>query len=121
MDAFSDSQLVVNPVQRDYLARDMRMTAYLDEVKSMSQKIKSFTIRQIPREENRKADAPANLTSTFDFISDRSIPLQFLSNPSIEIAKPVCPAETDLTWMDEIIAYVQHGSLPTKKLQARQI
>ena len=116
MDAFSDSQLVMNRVQGDYLVRDTRMADYLDEVKSMSQKIKSFTIRQIPREENRKADALANLASTFDFISDRSIPLEFMSNPSIEIAKPICPTETNPTWMDEIITYLQHGALPTDKL-----
>ena len=65
------------------------MAAYLDEVKSMSQKIKSFIICQIPKEENKKADAFANLASTFDFVSDRNIPLEFLSYPSIEIAKPV--------------------------------
>ena len=97
------------------------MVAYLDEVKSMSQKIKSFTIRQIPKEDNRKADAFANLASTFDFVSNRSIPLEFLSNPSIEIAIYVGPIEIDPTWMDEIIAYLQHGTLPTDKLQARRI
>ena len=43
MDAFSDSQLVVNQVYWDYLAKDTRMAAYLDEVKIMSKKIKDFT------------------------------------------------------------------------------
>ena len=42
LDTFSDSQLVVNQVQCDYLAKDTRMLAYLDEVKNMSQKIKDF-------------------------------------------------------------------------------
>ena len=54
------------------------MVAYLDEVKAMSMKIKNFKIRQIPRKENKKADALANLASTFDLISDKSIPLEFL-------------------------------------------
>ena len=112
---------LVNQVQGDYLAKDTRMVAYLDEVKIMSKKIKDFTIRQIPREENKKADALANLVSTFDFILDRSIPLEFLSNPSIENTKLVCPTKIDPTWMDEIIAYLQHGTLPTDKLQARRI
>ena len=97
IDTFSDSQLVVNQVQGEYLARDTRMAAYLDEVKSMSQKIKNFTIRQILKKENIKVNTLANLASTFDFVSDRSIPLKFLSNPSIEIAKPVCPTEIDPT------------------------
>ena len=121
MDTFNDSQLVVNQVQGDYLAKDMQMAAYLDNVKIMSKKIKDFTIRQIPRKENKKADALANLASTFDFISDRSIHLEFLPNPSIDIIEPVCSVEADPTWMDEIIAYLQHGTLPTDKLQARRI
>ena len=37
------------------------MVAYLDEMKSISMKIKDFKIHQIPRKENRKADALANL------------------------------------------------------------
>ena len=88
----------------------------MDEVKIMSKKIKNFTIRQISREENKKVDALANLTSIFDFISDRSIHLEFLPNPSIDIIKPICPVEADPTWMDEIIAYIKHGTLPTDKL-----
>ncbi|GFZ07006.1 hypothetical protein Acr_18g0011760 [Actinidia rufa] len=84
LDVFSDSQLVVNQVQGDYLAKDARMMAYLGEVKAASAKIKDFKIRQIPWEENKKADALSNLASTFESISDRCIPLEFLASPSIE-------------------------------------
>ena len=73
MDTFNDSQLVVNQVQGEYLAKDHRMVAYLDEVKNVLMKIKDFKICQIPREENKKADALGNLTSTFDFISPQSV------------------------------------------------
>ena len=59
------------------------MMAYLDEVKNVSMKIKDFKILQIPREENKKADALTSLASTFDFILDRNIPLVFLTSPSI--------------------------------------
>ena len=48
LDAFNDSQLVVNQVQGDYLAKGM--VAYLDEVKPMSTKIRDFKIYQIPQE-----------------------------------------------------------------------
>ena len=97
LDAFNDSQLVVNQVQRDYLAKDLQMVAYLDKVKAMSTNIKDFKIHQIPREENKKSDALANLASTFEFISDRSIPMEFL---------PSCQIAADPTWMDDIIAYL---------------
>ena len=44
LDTFSDSQLVVNQVQGDYLAKDLQMVAYVDEVENMSMKIKDFKI-----------------------------------------------------------------------------
>ncbi|GFY87607.1 hypothetical protein Acr_05g0012460 [Actinidia rufa] len=97
LDTFNDSQLVVNRVQGDYLTKNTRMVAYLDEVKNMSNKIKDFTIFQIPIEENKKADALVNLTSIFDFILDRNIPLEFLPSPSIRVAKSVCQTGLGLT------------------------
>ena len=76
------------------------MVAYLDEVKNISMKIKDFNNGQFPKEENKKADALANLASAFDFISDRNIPLEFLPNPSIEVVKTVCQAEASPSgWM----------------------
>ena len=47
LDAFSDSQRVVNQVQGDYLTKYLRMVAYLDEVKEVSKKIKNLKIYQI--------------------------------------------------------------------------
>ena len=98
--------LAVNQVQEDYLAKDTRMVAYLDEVKTIFKKIRDFRIHQIPREENKKADALVSLTSAFDFISNRSIPLEFLANSRIEVAKSIFQAETCPTWLDDIIAYL---------------
>ena len=106
LNAFSDSQLVVNQVQGDYLPKDLWMVAYLDKVKNMSMKIKAFKIRQILREKNKKADALANLASIFDFILDRNIPLKFLPSPSIEVSKTVYQVKASPTWMDDIIAYL---------------
>ena len=92
------------------------MVAYLDEVKAISMKIKDFKICQISREENKKVDALANLASAFDFIPDRSIPLEFLPDPSIDITKIVCQATTNPTWMDDIITYLKDGELSFDKL-----
>ena len=69
------------------------MVTYLDEVKNMWMKIKDFKICQIPKEENKKTDALTNLASAFDLISDKSKPLEFLPNPSVEVAKTVYQAK----------------------------
>ena len=73
------------------------MMAYPDKVKTMSAKIQGFKIHQISREENKKVDALANLASAFDFISDRSILLEFLQSSNIDIAKTICQAIADPT------------------------
>ncbi|GFS30826.1 hypothetical protein Acr_00g0014380 [Actinidia rufa] len=62
------------------------MVAYLDKMKAISMKIKDFKFCQILRVENKKADALTNLASAFDFISDRRVLLEFLPNPSIDVA-----------------------------------
>ncbi|GFS29093.1 hypothetical protein Acr_00g0005320 [Actinidia rufa] len=105
-------------VYGDYLTKDLRIVAYLDKVKAMSMKIKKFKIRQILREENKKADALTNLASIFEFISNRSIPLELLPSPRIDIAKAVSQTIIDLMWMDDIITYIKDGKLPSNKLQA---
>ncbi|GFZ05230.1 hypothetical protein Acr_17g0008020 [Actinidia rufa] len=121
LNAFSDSQLVVNQVQGDYLTKDSRMVAYLDKAKTMTVKIQNFKICQIPKEENKKDDALPNLASAFYFISDRSVPMEFLPNPSIEVSKTVCQIEAEPTWMDDITAYLRDRTLPPDKLQSRRI
>ncbi|GFZ18368.1 hypothetical protein Acr_27g0001070 [Actinidia rufa] len=52
---------------------------------------------------------------------DRCIPLEFLASPSIEAGNLVLQVGENPTWMDEIIAYLQEGTLPRDKLQARRI
>ncbi|GFS32087.1 hypothetical protein Acr_00g0020740 [Actinidia rufa] len=89
LNSFSDSQLMVTQVQGDYLTKDYKMVAYLDEVKTITAKIQNFKILQISKEENKKANALANLAPAVNFISNKSIPLEFLLNPSIEVAKPI--------------------------------
>ncbi|GFZ03496.1 hypothetical protein Acr_16g0001200 [Actinidia rufa] len=116
LDAFSDSQLIINQVQGEYLTKDHRMMAYLNKVKNVSMKIKDFKIFQIPREENRKADALANLASAFDFISNRYIPLEFLRNSSIQVAQSVYQTEASLTWIEDFTAYLRDRTLPNDKL-----
>ncbi|GFY92947.1 hypothetical protein Acr_08g0013430 [Actinidia rufa] len=83
--------------------------------------LKEFKINQIPREDNKKADALANLASTFEFISDRCIPLEFLTHPSIGVANQILQTEENPTWLDEIIDYLRKGILPKDKLQARRL
>ena len=52
---FSDFQLIVSQVMREYEARDAVMAAYLSKVKERAKCIKKFEIKHVPRSENRQA------------------------------------------------------------------
>ncbi|GFY99328.1 hypothetical protein Acr_13g0007290 [Actinidia rufa] len=54
-------------------------------------------------------------------VFNRRIPLEFLASPSIEVANLVLQVRENPAWMDEIIAYLQEGTLQRGKLQARRI
>jgi len=62
--AFSDSQLIVSQVTREYEARDAGMMAYLAKVKKCSESFKAFEINRAPQSKNRQADALPKLASS---------------------------------------------------------
>ena len=122
LDVFSDSQLVVNQVQWDYLTNDPKLMAYLNKIKSLVIKIKNFKIQQIPWEKNKQADILENLTSTYNFSKNKNIALEFWLKPSIDTVKIDVPhTMTQPTRMDNIAKYLWSGELLPDKLQARQI
>ncbi|GJU20349.1 reverse transcriptase domain-containing protein [Tanacetum coccineum] len=57
LEANVDSRLVANHVLGAYVAKEDNMIQYLDKTKSLIQGFDRFTIRQVPRGDNKKADA----------------------------------------------------------------
>ncbi|XP_074313889.1 uncharacterized protein LOC141649088 [Silene latifolia] len=72
---YSDSFLVVNHVNNEYVARDSKMIAYLNVATEQKLKFRSFKITQVPRDQNVEADALATLGATFKPIELSSIPM----------------------------------------------
>nr|GEV94972.1 hypothetical protein [Tanacetum cinerariifolium] len=58
-----DSKLVANQVNRIYIAKESSMIRYLEKVKNLTNTFKGFSIKQIPRWENKKADALSKISS----------------------------------------------------------
>lgn len=83
---FIDSQLVVNQVNCNYEARDLNMIAYLERVNELLKDFERFEIRQIPREQNQRADALAQLASTPEGNLLRSVPIATI--PELSILRP---------------------------------
>ena len=59
----SDSQLVVGQIQQEYEVRDERMVHYLNGVESRLAKLFNWRVKRIPREENGKVDALAEVAA----------------------------------------------------------
>ncbi|GJY45403.1 reverse transcriptase domain-containing protein [Tanacetum coccineum] len=59
-----DSRLVANQVNGTYVAKEADRIHYLEKVKALTGGFKAFTIKQIPRSENKKADALSKIAST---------------------------------------------------------
>ena len=54
----------MNQLLGTYQARDLKMTSYLEHVKTLQSTFEKFNITQIPRLENSHSDALANLGSS---------------------------------------------------------
>ena len=61
---YSDSQLVVRHVQKEYEAKDERMARYLTKVRDTLQRFTEWTIEKIKRTENGRADVLAGIAAS---------------------------------------------------------
>nr|GEZ20013.1 reverse transcriptase domain-containing protein [Tanacetum cinerariifolium] len=63
-------KLVANQVLGTYIAKEENMIKYMDKVKSLVSRFTNFSISQVPRSKNKKADALSKITSTsFAYLS----------------------------------------------------
>ncbi|XP_077223955.1 uncharacterized protein LOC143857414 [Tasmannia lanceolata] len=121
LNAYSDSQLVVNQVQVTYEARDERMIRYLAKVCQLVDKFKNFEVVRIPRTENTKADVLSKLAAS-GYTALGNICMEFLKNSIIECeVVEVMQVDNEPCWMDEIIDYLREGKLPGDKKEACEV
>ncbi|XP_024021745.1 protein NYNRIN-like [Morus notabilis] len=118
---FSDSQLVVGQVKKEYQAHGVKMGAYLRKVKEELIKFKNYEILQIPRAKNANADALAKLASSKDSGTLGVVPIKELERPTIEEKAKALIVQTDENWMTPLIQYLMDAQLPSNKDEARWI
>jgi ribonuclease HI len=58
---FADSELLVKQIQGTYKVKSLDLKPLYDQAKTLISKLKDFSIRHVPREQNREADRLANL------------------------------------------------------------
>ncbi|GJV91414.1 reverse transcriptase domain-containing protein [Tanacetum coccineum] len=117
-----DSRLVANQVNGTYVAKETDMIRYLEKVKTLTSSFKAFLIKQVPRNENKKADALSKIASTSFAHLSKQVLVKELKEKSISAAEvlAVVKEEGD-TWMTPIFKYLSDGTLPAEWKKARAV
>ncbi|GJY34117.1 reverse transcriptase domain-containing protein [Tanacetum coccineum] len=117
-----DSKLVANQVLGAYVAKEENMIKYLEKVKSLVSGFANFSISQVPRSKNKKADAMSKIASTSFAHLSKQVLVEILKEKSIQEKEVTTVVEEDgLTWMTPIIEYLKEGTLPDDKKEASKL
>ena len=81
---FSDSQLIVCQVRKEFQAKGGNLPAYLSKAWELLHDFDRYSINHIPREENMKADSLAKYSSTGEAQLLGLVPVEVLSAPSTD-------------------------------------
>ncbi|GJT25230.1 reverse transcriptase domain-containing protein [Tanacetum coccineum] len=117
-----DSDLVANQVNGSYVAKESGMVQYLEKVKTLASNFKEFSIKQVSRSKNKKADALSKIASTsFTYLS-KQVLVEELKEKSIHEKEVLAIVEEERqTWMTPICEYLMKGILPEDKKKARVV
>nr|GFA28314.1 reverse transcriptase domain-containing protein [Tanacetum cinerariifolium] len=82
----------------------------------------TFSISQVPRRKNKKADAFSKITSTSFAHLSKQVLVKLLENKSIKEKEVATVIEEDgPTWMTQLVEYLKEGVLPGDKKEARKL
>ncbi|GKA00468.1 reverse transcriptase domain-containing protein [Tanacetum coccineum] len=117
-----DSRLVANQVNGTYVAKETDMVRYLEKVKTLTNSFKAFSIKQVPRSENKKADALSKIRSTSFAHLSKQVLVEKLKEKSISAEEVLAVVEEEGdTWMTPIFKYLMDGTLPVEVKKARAV
>ncbi|GKC95734.1 reverse transcriptase domain-containing protein [Tanacetum coccineum] len=117
-----DSRLVANQVNGTYVAKEVDMIRYLEKVRTLASSFKAFSIRQVPRSENKKADALSKIASTSFAHLSKQVLVEELKEKSIgEVEILAVVEEEGDTWMTPIFEYLTEETLPADVKKARAV
>ncbi|GJY31827.1 reverse transcriptase domain-containing protein [Tanacetum coccineum] len=117
-----DSKLVANQVNGVYVAKESSMIKYLEKVKNLASTFREFSIKQVPRGENKKADALSKIASTSFAHLSKQVLVEELKEKSIDEKEVLAVVEEKgHTWMTPVYEYLTEGVLLEEKRKARAI
>nr|GEV43713.1 reverse transcriptase domain-containing protein [Tanacetum cinerariifolium] len=117
-----DSKLVANQVLGTYVAKEDNMIKYLEIVRGLISGFTTFSISQVPRSKNKKADVLSKIASTSFAHLSKQVLVEVLENKSIKEKEVAAVIEEDgPTWMTQLVDYLKEGVLPGDKKEARKL
>ncbi|GJY36207.1 reverse transcriptase domain-containing protein [Tanacetum coccineum] len=117
-----DARLVANEVNGSYIAKESGMVQYLKKVKTLASNFKEFSIKQVPRSENKKADALSKIASTSFTHLSKQVLVEELKEKSIHEKEVLAIVEEEgKTWMTPICEYLTKEILSQDKKKARVV
>nr|GEU90864.1 reverse transcriptase domain-containing protein [Tanacetum cinerariifolium] len=117
-----DSKLVANQVNRIYIAKESSMIRYLEKVKNLANTFKEFSIKKIPRGENKKANALSKIASTSFAHLSKQVLVEELREKAIDEKEILVVVEEEgHTWMTPVCEFITKGVLPEEKKKARTV
>ncbi|GJX36170.1 reverse transcriptase domain-containing protein [Tanacetum coccineum] len=122
LQAHVDSRLVANQVNGSYVAKESGMIQYLNKVKTLTRSFREFSIKQVPRSENKKADALSKIASTSFAHLSKQVLVEELKEKSINEKEILAVVEEEgNTWMTPICEYLTKEILSVDRKKARAI
>ncbi|GKA01732.1 reverse transcriptase domain-containing protein [Tanacetum coccineum] len=117
-----DSKLVANQVLGTYVAKEENMVKYLEKTKSLISGFANFSISQVPRSKNKKADALSKIASTSFAHLSKQVLVEILKEKSIQEEEVATVVEEEgPTWMTPIMEYLKDGTLPGDRKEASKL
>nr|GEW67030.1 reverse transcriptase domain-containing protein [Tanacetum cinerariifolium] len=116
------SKLVANQVLGTYVAKEENMVKYLVKAKSLISGFANFSINQVPRSKNKKADALSKIVSTSFAHFSKQVLVEVLKEKSIQEEEVATVVEEEgPTWMTPIMEYLKDGTLPGDRKEASKL
>ncbi|GJT34301.1 reverse transcriptase domain-containing protein [Tanacetum coccineum] len=103
-------------------AKESGMVQYLEKVKTLASNFKEFSIKQIPRSENKKADALSKIESTSFAYLNKQVLMEELKERSIHEKEVLAIVEEEgQIWMTPICEYLTKKILSEDKKKAKVV
>nr|GEY67368.1 reverse transcriptase domain-containing protein [Tanacetum cinerariifolium] len=112
------------PMEKEELIVYLAATreAYLEKVKTLASSFKKFSIKKVPRSENKKVDALSKIASTsFAHLTKQVLVEELKEKYMNEVEVLAIVEEEGNTWMTSIYEYLTEEILPAKSKKARAV